>query len=297
MKKPQILKWLISALLVLAICSCTKDIDLNQKYKKKIVVNCILTTDSIQTLSLTYSKPLHQYYYDEVETATVRLYLDSSEIGHFKKTAYGKWKINYKPVFGGNYKLKVEIPKWPLIEASTRMPLPVGIEKNHGNRTKRYFTQQYAPSPYWIMILSQRKDTVMIHPKILSGDRLLTSVGTNHPNRDGFNTTDDIAINNEGTTRENLTYIRINTPEENIKKKVPFFLEAHLNQSVIVFRSASQEYDQYMKSSVQKMMVYHVFDDPTQRFDENEIFTNINNGLGIFAACSDRIIQCHYSMD
>jgi hypothetical protein len=292
-------KWVAVAALFIG-WSCTKDINLEQKRERKIIANCMLTADSIQTLALTYSNPLKQLYYDEVETASASLYLDNSEVGQFEKKGYSKWQLKHTPKAGGSYQLRVQVPGWKPIEATTSMPQPVQIEKKGGsNDTRRHFTQHSTLLPYWTFIIRQSKDTVMVKPLILPGDKLQNSIGTNHPYRDDFNTTDELSVNNKGTTREHLAYIRINTPSEltDVNKEVDFFLEASLNQSLVVFRSVSAEYDQYMKSSVQKMMVYNTFDDPTQWFDENDIYTNINNGLGIFAAYSDTIIQCHYALD
>ncbi len=283
--------------ILLFCCSCVEDVDLDEKRTKKIVVNCILTTDSIQTLALTYSNPLNQFYYDEVESAVASLFLDSAEVGKFEKISYSKWQLKHKPKLGGNYRLKIEVPDWDAIEATTTMPPPVWMEKTEGNNTyeRSYFKQRYAPNPYWVFVMSQQKDTVMVNPIVEGGDKLQTSIGSTHPDSDNFNTSDRMVFEGKGTTREHLAYIRI-TPE-GLEDETLFYLEARLGQSLVFFRSVSHEYDYYMKSSVQKMMVYDTFDDPTQWFDENEIYTNITNGLGVFAAYSDRIIQCHYSFN
>lgn len=288
--------WIV--IVILPLCySCVQDIDLEEKRENKIVVNCMLTTDSIQTLTLTYSNPLNQFYYDEVEEATATLYLNDDEVGQFEKTAYSKWTLNHTPEIGGHYRLRVQVTGWEEIEATTTMPFAVRVEKADGSNTnrQRYFRQHYAPNPYWMFVLTQRRDTMMIVPIVESGDKLQTSIGSSHPWCDSFNATEEMVFEGKGTTREHLAYIRI-TPDK-ADDDTPFYLEAKLGQSLVFFRSASNEYDLYMKSSVQKMMVYLAFDDPTQWFDENEIYTNINNGLGIFAAYNDWVIQCHYAQD
>ncbi len=278
--------------------SCVEGIDLEKEREKKIVVNCILTNDSIQTLKLTYSNPINQYYYDEVGVATITLYLDSILVGQFEKIAYSKWEIKHQPQAGAKYRLKILVPGWPEIEAQTIMPETVWVEKQDGSNSeiKQFFKHQNLSSPFWMFALRQFQDTIMIEPTVLTGDKLQNSIGTNHPSRDDFNTTDKIVLDNKGTTREHMAYIRVNPTNKNIDNEISFFLEGALYTSLVFFRSASTEYDDYLKSSVQKMMVYDTFDDPTQWFDENEVYTNITNGLGIFGAYSDRIIQCHYSL-
>ncbi len=283
--------------------SCVKDIDLEEKREQKIVVNCVLTPDSIQTLSLTYSNPLNLFYYDEVETATATLYCDSIKVGGFEKTGYSQWQLKHTPEAGRKYQLKVEVPGWPELNASTSMPHAVRIIKSDGNNTstRRYFNQYYAETPYWMFIIAQRKDTIMVTPAVMPGDKMTTSLGTNHLYSDNFNTSDNMMFydtgGKDGTTREHIAYIRITQPEEKTEDEIPFYLEGNLHKSLVFFRAASAEYDAYMKSSVQKMMVYDTFDDPSSWFDEDEIYTNIDNGLGIFAAYSDCIVQCHYILD
>ncbi|MFV0265536.1 MAG: hypothetical protein ACK5HT_00210, partial [Draconibacterium sp.] len=137
-------------------------------------------------------------------------------------------------------------------------------------------------------------------PVVMPVDQLENSLGTNHPFRDDFNMSDNIMFydtGGEGTTTEHVAYLRIRQSENGAENEISFYIEGSFRQSLVFFRAVSAEYDLYMKSSVQKMMVYSVFDDPSSWFDENEIYTNINNGLGIFAAYSDHIVQCHYALD
>ncbi|MCG8580107.1 MAG: DUF4249 domain-containing protein [Bacteroidales bacterium] len=285
---------------VLAVCmscACVEDVDLEKEREQKIVVNCVLTSDTVQALSLTYSNPLNQFYYNEVEDAIATLWLNGDKVGQFEKTSFSKWQIKHQAQPGGSYQLNVEVPGWKEIEATTIMPDYVTVLKSEGDDTPtiRNFMQLYASAPYWMFALQQAQDTIMLWPKVLPGDKLQISIGTNHPYRDGFNATEEMMFVN-GITRQHIAYLRIGTPE-NPDEEIPFMLEASLDFALVFVRSVSAEYDMYLKSSVQKMLVYHVFDDPTQWFDENEIYTNISNGLGIFAAYNEYIIQCHRDLD
>lgn len=287
-------KYVLGVILLLTHISCTEDINLTPEYKKKIVTNCILVNDSIQTLTLTYSSILNQHYYDEVTDASITLYQDGIEVGKFAKTSFSKWQIKHTPSIGSEYLLRIQVQGWEDIEASTTMPEPTSllVDSTNVRDNIRYFTQEQSPKPYWIFVMTQKRDTIMANPIIMSGDELKTSVGSSHPDCDGFNATDRMVLEDKGTTREHLAYLRIN-PNSNETQR--FYVEAGMySNCLIVFRTSSEEYDRYMKSSVQKMMVYHVFDDPIQWFDENEIYTNIDNGLGIFAAYYEQVVQCPY---
>jgi hypothetical protein len=71
---------------------------------------------------------------------------------------------------------------------------------------------------------------------------------------------------------------------------VEFVIETGaLLHAAFYFRSASEEYDRYMKTSCRKMQLYHSESDPVQWFDETVVYSNINGGVGIFAAYNDVI--------
>lgn len=161
-----------------------------------------------------------------------------------------------------------------------------------GTVSKRYFVQERADNPFWMFHLKQDIDTLMLKPAISASDRLVEFIGTSHPDADNFNASDNLMFfdtGEPGDTREHLCYIRV-LPEDSSRRE--FYVEGQLRQSLMVFRSVSDEYDKYLKTSLMKMMSHQNFDDPTQWLDESTVYCNINGGLGIFGAYSDHIIQC-----
>ena len=66
---------------------------------------------------------------------------------------------------------------------------------------------------------------------------------------------------------------------------IPFKLQASFGfHTCICFRTASAEYDKYIKTSMQKILMRSDETDPGIWFDETKVFSNIDNGTGIFAA-------------
>ena len=63
---------------------------------------------------------------------------------------------------------------------------------------------------------------------------------------------------------------------------------AYSDASFVVIRTASEEYDRYIKSVIEKKTFYESDDDPVRWFDESSIYSNIENGLGIFAAYNEQ---------
>lgn len=268
--------------LLLLFFGCVKPIDIDQFSEKKVVVNCILTESPIQTLSLNYSSSLKDTNYEEIENAKIILFENGNIIGEFNKNGFSQWKINFCPKTGSTYLLNIEIPNMPLITATTIMPKKINInkEKTRDTGIRKHFVKE-EDNLFWVFAFEKNKDTIMRDIKIDRKYKLIQELATNYEKVDNFNNRETFSSIFEH--KPHFIYLRMT---QNIEDK-KFFLEGNLYSSIIVFRSVSEEYDKYLKSSIQKMLVYQSFDDPTQWLDENEIYTNIKNGLGIFGAYVD----------
>ena len=278
------------------MASCTEKIDFSPYHQRKIVINCVLTPESIQKLSLTYSNVAGNFYYEKIADATISLFADEQYVGSFEKGNYDVWELIYEPVTGQRYRLTVEVPGFPLIEATTTMPYNVPVvkdsEKDYGDMEKDVFwrknyVQNEYSVPYWIFIMSKMDES----DYITSRDRLENSLGTNHPACDRFNLSGKSMserVHNNDLTMEQHVYLRIH-PE--VGEEYSFCVEGVGNGSWIFFRASSEEYDKYLKTSFQKMLVYSSFDDPSQWFDESVVYSNITNGLCIFGAYSDVVFK------
>ena len=83
-----------------------------------------------------------------------------------------------------------------------------------------------------------------------------------------------------------LNTIRI-IPDATINSQNPYEFtvrDPQYQATFIVMRSASAEYDKYLKSVIEKMKFYQSDDDPARWFDESVVYSNIHNGIGIFGA-------------
>ncbi len=283
--KPLIMVGCIGMLL---LASCTEPIDWEPAFERKPVVNCVLDgSTSVQTLSLTYNNLPGNPYFERIDDARITLYAGDEPVGDFQPDGYGDWQLRYHPTRGQAYRLEVEIDGYPLLEATTTMPgkVPVVYRENVDESAPihTYFRQESYAFPYWAFVL--RREGEGNQPS--QEDRLLTSVGTNHPACDRFNESGSMmsaSYGNAYRTAEQVGYLRM-VPEAEVA--YDFYIEAPAGRGWYCFRAVSPEYDAYLKSSIQKMLVYSSFDDPSSWFDENEVYSNIQNGLGIFGACQD----------
>ena len=275
-------------LFILSLCiGCVETVDISPTLKKQVVLNCLLTNSSIQTARLTYVGSFASTSYEEVEQATVTLYEEGEKVGYFTKKEYAQWELPYKPKPGKEYTLEAEVPGEPMISASTSFPAPLRVKplRERDVDGRRYFEKEGATDPFWVFAMRNPKWEYKQRPIIEPYYTLIDDVGTNYQSVDPFNQISS-AYTNGATTRLHLAYLRM-LPNERMNV---FYVEKWLFECVVVFRSVSPEYDQYLKSSLAKMLVYESFDDPTQWLDESEIYSNIQNGIGIFGAYNDRVV-------
>jgi hypothetical protein len=288
---------LIWMLLIILHPSCIKDLPIDPAVGGEVVVNCILTRDTIQTASVTRSVPIDEsYIFREIENAEVQLLADGESVGFFEKTGYDQWELNYRPVVGISYQLVVTVPDEPKVTATTNMPYynDVRRDQNRDTYPTKNFIQYSGQNPFWIYVLSTDSE-IENYQKPGPGVTLKSGIGTDHPNADRFNQEGNLLdILPTATTPAFEYYIRIDSISDIEEDGISFQLQTNYGQyNFVVIRTASAEYDQYLKSSLQKMESYTDEEDPGQWFDERRIYSNVNNGTGIFAACADTYFFYH----
>ena len=281
-------KFFLLLLQILVLSSCVENIDIDLPKNRKVVVNCILTSEPVQQLSLTYSNELGKAGYNEVLDANITLFDSDHEVRKFQKSSYGEWKMGFTPTKGKLYTLRVEISNLPTITAHTIFPnaLPIKRVKKNDTNGKRAFEID-STGIFWTCAFEKAQDTIM-RPVVISPKfNLISSIGTDYPVTDHFN-----MLNfNSKTTGKYLAYIRMLPVNQNTS-----FSINDLYNCVVVFQAVSDEYDQYLKSSLAKMLVYKSFNDPSQWLDESVIYSNIINGIGIFGAYNETKFNCNLGM-
>jgi len=283
-------------------CSCVKELPFNAEEAEIPVINCLLTNDSIQELSLTQSvKITDPLYIKEIRDAEISLWTDGEIVGYFERKGYGYWQLNYTPVEGNEYELLVKLPDGQELKASTTMPVanlfePLIDEDRYPTRNFRQLTTDF---PCWIYIL---RDTDLaqdlMHPVPSTKALLANNLGTDHPLIDPFNKHESMSdIEMDVTMPFYDYYLRIQSLPDSVHEIIPFGIQAGYSYySYIFFRTVSDEYDRYLKSSIQKMNIYQDKDDPVHMFDESRVYSNIQNGTGIFGAYSEHLTYYNFNV-
>jgi len=286
-------RWTGIGLILISLSACVQEIPFDVKDTEIPVVNCILTNDTIQTLSLTRSvKITDGYAFKEIREANITLWAENEPIGAFEWKSYGNWQLRYQPKTGVNYQLQVQLPDGQELTATTTMPEPNRFvaDKEQNRYPSKYFRQLTAENPCWVFVLSEQNIAAnLMHPVLSSKAKLCVDIGTDHSLVDRFN--EEVSLFDyvsQATTPAYAYYVRIQPSPLGEGEEIPFCLQTIFGDYAFVFfRTASKEYDQYLKSSLQKLFVYQSENDPIQWFDENRVYSNIIHGTGIFAAYRD----------
>lgn len=280
-----IYKCILTIFFTTVLYGCVEDLDTDYDGSKKVVLNCLLTNDSIQHLTLSYSNPFGKIIYDEVTDAKVSLYLHGRLLGHFRKTSYMEWILKHKPWPNGKYDIVVEMPDGQKITASTTFPKPIIAHRVKALESYRKTVWEVEPSDvYWVYAFQKDGDTIMRPVVIGPNCDFLRALGTDNPNVDNFN----LQKGNTDEAGKHEAYIRMLASDTTTTYSL-----YDIYTGVVVFCAVSDEYDKYLKSSLSKLYVYDAFDDPTQGFDESVIYSNVKNGLGIFGAYSEWLYNCN----
>lgn len=267
------------AFFILLLHSCISDYPIEVGYSESIVVNCILTNDTVQQLTLTKTSKMNEHLFAEIKDAKVDLFEEGEFVGRFEKVAYALWELRYIPKKGRRYSLKVETDEGKVLNAQTTMPVDLEIIPLTGKKIKRTFKQLTANFPVWIFTVGHSggvAEKVYYYPE--KGFTLSTFPRTNHPLADGFNH-DEIV----DSLSSYFFYIRV----DGTHGFEPLDFAIGNSSEFVFFRTVSFEYDQYLKTSMQKMLNRLDEYDPTVWFDESKVYSNIENGLGVFGAYTD----------
>lgn len=118
----------VLASMISGLCGCVEPIDLDSDESLPVVVECILKTDTVQTMKLYRMRRLSDTANEPIDDATaclIRLEKGTDirdTVAMFYKTDGIEWKTSYKPEYGNDYELVVNIPGQTGISATTRFP-------------------------------------------------------------------------------------------------------------------------------------------------------------------------------
>lgn len=311
---------------LVGILSCTKELDIAlPAAQPQLVLNGILHPDSTIRVSLTTTLPPNPPSTDfpVVNNATIRLYEDEQLVGNllFQDSLY---TLDYHPKAGSEYTIEAEVPGYKMVSATDQMPRLLNaqacVSKNPPTTGFSYLwfevTVEDHPEEanfYWLDL------TVTKYPYRRCryiGDEMIcpgpdsATIQTEKPFHlhsfstvpDKFNATVD---NTSGGVTDYDGYIRIDDTALNgesialsmTSNSDPMFQQSwlgHLDENQYVeiqILNASQHYDRYLKLSWMYFLDNDYFYEPNPFSETTQIYSNVKNGTGIFAAYNSAHIR------
>ncbi|MEI8113804.1 MAG: DUF4249 domain-containing protein [Bacteroidia bacterium] len=271
--------------LFLVLVSCEKDIKTDILVNEKLCFNCILNPDSLINGSLNLSRSISvNKNFTQINNAIIELKKDGQLIGIMKNSGDGIYSLNQKPTSGGRYDIRIRAEGYSELNASTIVPSkpevsylltnPVVHEPGYNSFTSYSITKNISDkigrNNYWHYRLRQSPTKIW---RFVGGFYDVDS-----PIVDDFNrvtdATDELGFHYD-------YYLRINDTEMD-GKSLTFYGTSYQNE-INFFMDTDEHYDKYLKSSIKQMMN----DDGSLLFNEPvQIYSNIENGLGIFGSAA-----------
>ncbi len=289
--------------------SCTKIVEFNGEISEpKLVINSIINPDSAIKVSVSESRFfLDDAPIDNIENATVKLFEDEIFITSLAHLADGYYtSSDVMPIAGKSYTIEVDAPDFD--EAHSEATIPNKIDIVSIDTLTTYYTDYAYPENFevgvkitdpaeeknyyriscdiesWRYVESSQEYIYNINDAWLwSDDPVLTGGEGNNEIFDTgvyneYNIFDDMFFNGGTyTVKMNIGTWHLMSDHEKCHYKIHIFLE-----------SLSEEYFKYLKSrTLHKANEDNLFTEPVP------VFSNIENGIGIFAGYS----HDHISLD
>lgn len=274
-------------IIVILNTSCEQEVTFDFNKPVRLCLNCILDPDSIITAKLTLSGTIKDNStFSAVDDADILIYEDGSEIGSLTNTGEGNYQMDYYPKPLKEYTITVRHPRYENLSASTTVPQKPNVQHKSDtlefNEQGRHYVLDVnfeihdtpGTTNYWMY----NKHT--LHEMTYSG---VSTFSINAPFIDDFNRVTDTDAK---YGIKYWYYIRIS--DAGYEGKILRFNTWGKTDSYNCFLSADIHYDKYLKTSVKT----HLNSENDLPFKEPlQIYSNIENGYGIFGSCATKNIK------
>ena len=297
---------IISILFISSILfSCKKTINIEIPDEgRRLVVNSFFKADSVLSVNLTQSRYIldNKYNFDKIANAEIRLYEGDKYIESLQMQGDSTYLGNYILKANNIYKIVVNSGEFPQLTAESLLPEKTGILEFSAENTKDEegydalgFTLTFKDKPgednYYFVEVYQRyvdhytdyetgKDTVYVY-----FDKIYL-YSTDPNTLDEWGLGEGLLLNDALFNGKEYSlkffgygnyygygYDEYGNPIENAESDVSFY---------VYFKSVSKEFYLYYKSLSKHFEAQdEIFMEPVQ------VYTNIENGFGIFAGYSE----------
>ena len=309
--------------LILSLLSCTKEVDLPYPSAgMQVALNGILHPDSLIQVTLTRNLPLiDSSDFLAISDASVVLYENGQRIGTLNWQG-NVYRLDYRPQTGKEYTVEADVPNYGTVTASDIVPNQPTAKLCFHEDTARVYQFSNANiavsvdtssegSVYWFDMVYTYYDGRLC--KVVE-DSLVCDNGTPAFLRkrigyyQSFSTLPDpfnsFVDNTGGGVRQYDGYIRLSSETVNNQKftlditsplryeYITSYQTIHegLSYKLNVI-NASATYDRYLKSSLVYYLNNEFFERPDPFAEPTKIYSNVENGTGIFAAYNSATLE------
>jgi hypothetical protein len=279
-------------------CSCQNEYELEFEFSPGVTVNCILDSDSILKVKISRTERIgHTGGFMPVTNALVEI-IEGNTIQTLTESRDGVYSNSYLPNSGKTYHLKAEIPGYNTISAKTTIPsIPVAtVAHNHGDST---YTITLTKNPveknyFWIYAQSGYYMGVFMAPPIKVFDNS-HSIFTNSVIADDFNREkDNLSLSMDYSHSYGMRIPGENIPDGMVSFGIKLYGRRNLERILIV--SVDEHLDKYLKTGLLQRDQKAGGDTPVFLIPIS-MYTNIENGKGIFGSCSVISFEFDFSHD
>jgi hypothetical protein len=275
----------ILTILFLILFSCEKDLKTKIIVSPKLCFNCILNPDSLIHGSLSFSQSISENKnFTKINNAIIELKKDGQLFGLMQNSGDGIYIMEEKPTTGSQYDIRIRAEGYSELNASTIVPSkpevsyqlknPVVHEPGYNSYTSytivKDIMDKIGANRYWFYRLG------LSQTNKLGFTSRYDEVDS--PIIDDFNKITD-ATDKLGFHYE--YYLRIN--DTGMDGQILTFYDIAYKNEINFFMDVDTHYDKYLKSSIKQKMNDGdnlLFNEPVQ------IYSNIENGLGIFGSAA-----------
>ncbi len=301
------IKAYLPILVIFIICSCTKDIDLDLSDGNVIVVNSILSPDSLIHVQISQSQNIS----DSSETialndADVSIYKDTTFIENLVSIGNGIYESSFTPNAEATYSINVSSGSLTPVTSSTTIPAKIKIDSITWTNSYNYsitITDDGSEDNYYLLKLlgtyieydysTRNEETYEFTDSTMVFTNLSLSIDDEVicPSDNG-SSTEQIINSMEGIFNTSTTYhgdwlafsdkniagttytlqININTGDFFISEEYPLYF---------IFETINKDYYYYLYSITYPNE--YLLD---QINSVNSVYTNIENGAGLFSSAN-----------
>ena len=273
-------------LLFSTLLSCEEEVIFAFEHEQKLVLDCILNPDSIVSGKLTLSQSISEKQnIVVVDKGVIKLYEDEILFGTLKGLGDGRYRLDKRPNQGKKYRIIAELENHLTLTAETTIPrrpkvkyqksitdYPTADTTIYTYNLEVQLKDEVGKSNYWIY----QKYTV----NGVNYGNGITEI--NAPFLDGFNKTVDqdsrygyrlfmgVRLSDEGFDGQLMEFV------------IPGFYAGRDRNYQLFFSNADEHYDKHIKTTIINRMKET---SELPFFEPVQIYSNIENGYGIFGSC------------